>query len=81
MVKFSDLDQRRQVLIAGNALGMQNIRIAFANYPRVVRSILLTTAGQAQKLTEDELKNLMQQLDEYAESDNAQLFNSFRVRR
>ncbi|MGF1492448.1 MAG: hypothetical protein ACFBSC_08345 [Microcoleaceae cyanobacterium] len=73
-VKFSDLDQRRQILIAGHALGMRNIRLAFSTFPRVVRTVFKTSAGQAQRLTPQELADLIQQLDESAESENPKLF-------
>ncbi|MGF1494837.1 MAG: hypothetical protein ACFBSC_20810 [Microcoleaceae cyanobacterium] len=79
MEGFEELDTNRQRLIARYVLAVQNIRVAFANYPRVVSSVLGGSAGQANHLSSQSLKELMNVLEGQATSEDSTPFPRLKI--
>lgn len=81
MEGFEGLDTNRQRLIARYVLAVQNIRVAFANYPRVVSSVLGGSAGQANHMSTQSLQELMKTLDSHATSEGLTPFPKLNIKR
>ncbi|MGF1494892.1 MAG: hypothetical protein ACFBSC_21095 [Microcoleaceae cyanobacterium] len=79
MEGFEGLDPNRQRLVARYALAIQNIRVAFANYPRVVSSVLGSSAGQANQMNKQSLQKLMKILDDHAISEGVTPFPQLKI--